>query len=176
MMVLQYDADPQTAIIAKVDGTQRGAVTRQGVDGCRAVCFDDTSITLSCDRVAAARSRGGVGLVSAVLAALRPDVRYSLFDQGRVIAQLRHVLRWGLGGHLALTLSDGTRWRVSASGLLPTRLRVECDGVPADEWQIEGVWRARLRMPSVVLPTVVALAFGAVALELWGNDPNCNSV
>lgn len=103
-------------------------------------------------------------------------MHYSLLDQGRVIAQLRHVVRWGRGGHLALTLSDGTRWHVRASGLLPTRLRVERDGLPAGEWQIEGIGRARLRMPSVALSPVVALAFGAVALELWGNDPTSSSV
>lgn len=173
MLRLKFVDDARDALAMSVDGIARGAVTRQGIDGCRTIRFDEASAVLACERLAAARARGGVGLFRALLARLRPDVRYLLVDGGgNAIAQFRNVVRWGRGSHLELSLPDGSRWCVRGSGMLPRQLRLDRDGAAAGELHIEGPWRAQLRMPRLQLPPLVAFALGAVVLEVWGNDPH----
>lgn len=171
MLILKYVNDTDAAIRLFVGGRGRGAIARPRPDGCRPLCFDATSAVLRCERLAPARARGRIGLLTALLARLRPDKQYCLVDGDTMLAQLRNVVRWGRGSHLELTLPGGACWRVHGRGLLPKRLRVERDGVQAGDLLLEGVWRAQLRMPRLPLPPLVALALGAVVLEVWGNDP-----
>ncbi len=174
MFAVKYVDEQDAAIRVDVAGVRRGDIARAGLDGRRRVRFDEASVSLDCDHRASARARGRVGLIAAVIAGVRPDRRYRIRDADAEIAQVRNVLRWR-GGHVALTLADGRSWRVYGSGLLPTRLRVECDGVACGEMQIAGILRAELRTPDLGLPPLVAIAFGAVVLELWGNDPRAGA-
>jgi hypothetical protein len=170
MFVVSHVDERDAKMRVDVAGERRGAIARGSLDGRRRVDFDATHVTLVCDHLAGSRTQGLTRFIAAIVAGVRPDKRYRVFDGDEEIAQVANVLRWR-DGHIALTLTDGRCWRVYGSGLLPTTLRVERDGVACGEMQIRGVLRAQLYTPDFGLPPLVAIAFAAVVLELWGNDP-----
>jgi len=170
MFAVKYVDERDAKMRVDVAGERRGAVAHGGLDGRRRTSLDASQVMLVCDRLAKSRARGGLGILAALVAGVRPDKHYRVVDGDVELAQIRNVLGWR-NGHIALTLDDGRIWRVYGSGLLPTSLRVERDGVACGEMQLRGVLRAELHTPDLGLPPLVAIAFAAVVLELWGNDP-----
>ncbi|WP_257385284.1 hypothetical protein [Tahibacter caeni] len=148
------------------------ATTREDRAGCRELRLPDATFTLACNHRAAARARGRDGFLHGLLTALRPDRSYRLACGDVALAELRNVVHWGRGSHLALTLADGAQWTVQGAGALPSRLDLLADGRVVAALQIEGLLRARLRMPPLPLPAGVAIALGWLALQVYGNDPH----
>lgn len=152
-------------------GHAYAAITREDRTGRRELRLPEATLTLACNHRAAAQARGRDGFLFGLLTALRPDRSYRLSSGDVALAELRNVVRWGRGNHLALTVAQGGPWTVQAAGALPGRLDLLADGRTVAVLQIEGVLRARLRMPPLPLPDGVAIALGWFALQVYGNDP-----
>jgi len=155
----------------ELQGRTYAAITREDRAGRRELRLPDATLTLACNHRAAAQARGRDGFLHGLLTALRPDRSYRLSSGDVALAELRNIVRWGRGNHLALTLAQGGRWTVQGAGALPSRLDLLADGCAVAVLQIEGVLRAKLRMPPLPLPDGVAIALGWLALQVYGNDP-----
>jgi hypothetical protein len=155
----------------ELQGCAYAAITREDRAGRRELRLPEATLTLACNHRAAAQARGRDGFLHGLLTALRPDRNYRLSSGDVALAELRNVVRWGRGSHLALTFAQGGQWTVRAAGALPGRLDLLADGRAVAELQIEGLLRARLRMPPLPLSPAIAVALGWFALQVYGNDP-----
>ncbi len=171
--VLELEAvdQAQAHFLVRDNGTQCGFVTHADRAGQRQLQLGDAMLTLQCNHRAAALAKGRGGIVSMIWTSLRPDGSYTLRDGTVELAQVRNVVRWGRGSHVALTLAGGAAWTVYADGLIPRRLVLRHDGADRAEWLIQGNWRERLRMADSPLPRGIAVALGCVVHQAWGNDP-----
>lgn len=174
--MFQLDVVDDSSVHCRVEcqGRAYAAIMRTDRAGRRELRLPDATLTLVCNHRAAAQARGRDGFLRGLLTALRPDRSYRLCSGDVVLAELRNVVRWGRGSHLALTLAQGGQWTIQAAGALSNRLDLRADGRSVAVLQIEGVLRARLRMPPLPLPPGIAIALGWLVLQVYGNDPHAN--
>lgn len=171
MLELEIVDQAQMHYLVRDNGAEYGFITRADRAGERRLQLSDTTLTLQCDHRAAALARGRGGIVSMLWTSLRPDGSHSLRDGTSALAQLRNVVRWGRGSHVALTLAGGETWTVHAGEPVPRRLMLRRDGADHAELLIQGNWRERLRIADTPLPRGIAVALGCVVHQAWGNDP-----
>lgn len=171
MLELEIVDQAPAHYLVRDSGAACGSITRADRAGERRLQLGDTTLTLQCDHRAAALARGRGGIVSVLWTSLRPDSSHSLRDGTVRLAQLRNVMRWGRGSHVAVTLTGGETWTVHADGPVPRRLVLRRDGADHAELLIQGNWRERLRIADTPLPRGIAVALGCLVHQTWGNDP-----
>ncbi len=171
MLELEIVDQAQAHYLVRDNGAECGFITRADRTGERRLQLGDTTLTLQCNHRAAALARGRGGIVSMLWTSLRPDGSHTLRDDTLELAQLRNVVRWGRGSHVALTLTGGETWSVHTDAPVPRRLMLRRDGVDRAELLIQGNWRERLSIADTPLPRGIAVALGCVVHQAWGNDP-----